>query len=94
MQFAVYIEDILKLTRAHSTCQIHREPKLSPEVPYLEETEQYFILNYYFNAICLTINIYYSKRWFKKKKQNKPTQTKNPRTENEEKKISELQVPQ
>lgn len=40
MQLAVYIKDIFQLTRAHLTCQIQREPKLSPEVPYLEETRK------------------------------------------------------
>lgn len=72
MQFAVYIEGIFQLTRAHSTRQIQREPKLSPEVPYVEETEEYSILKYYFNAISLTINTYYSKRWLKKNNIKKP----------------------
>lgn len=36
-----------------------------------------------FNAISLTINIYYSKRWILEKKS---TQIKKPRTENEENK--------
>lgn len=76
MQFAVYIEDIFHLTRVHLTYQIQREPKLRPEVLYLEETEENSILSYYFSMQFFLLSTATTSKggFLKKTHPNKKTQ--------------------
>lgn len=85
MQFAVYIEDVFQLTRVHLTCQIQREPKLSPVVPYLEETEENLILNYYFSMQFFLLSTTTTPKgdFFK----NTPPKPKNPELKMKKRKI-------